>query len=280
MTPERAREILRAWRKDVEEVESADLAEALQLAEDDRSLGAWLAGQQEADANVRAEFGKLEPPASLKEKLMARLEAEDSPADTSPTADPLPADPPLADPSDRTVPFPPPAPHQRRRWRVAPLWSVAATLLVLLGITLFVFDPSPLEAQPELAAFLDEARSRADSARADLSADRGQTVRSWDDAEGLLHDQGVPAPAGMPAQVREATPLFIYSFRWEDAPVGATVVEHPERGRGTVFSISRTIFPDLSELREDPTYVRAGDTPVLAWVADDHVHTLVFAGPS
>ena len=263
MTPERARKILRAWRDDAASVPSAELAEALARAEEDPSLADWLDRQKEADARVRGAFAQIEPPASLRERVLARVAAGESTA---------------ADPPGETVPFAPPPTARPRLRRVAQVGSLAAALIALLGISLFLFDPSPVEAQPELGAFFDEARTRADPAEADPPAEHGPTVDSWSEARGVLRDEGAPTPAGMPAEVEGSTPLSVYSFRWRGTPVGAVVVEHPEHGRGTVFSIDRTVFANLSEVHEDPTRLREGPSLLLAWIADGRVHTLAFAG--
>ena len=261
MNPERARAILRAWREDAPSVETADLQAALQQSREDPGLQAWLSEQRETDARVRAALARVDPPASLEREILAQLEENAGrPADS--------ADGPLA--------FPPSARSRRPFWRSPSILSLAASVLVLVGIGLFVLDPNPLEAQPRLSEFFAEAHSQADLSSDAGPAKGGTAVQSWTQAQSVLHDQGYPSPAGMPREIARAIPFYVRTLEWRDSPVGVTLVDHPERGRAVLLSIEAEIFANPHDLQGEFLRTSEDGTPLVAWVADGKVHTIVF----
>lgn len=73
MDKDEARLILACFRPDGADAASADFAEALRLAAEDRELGAWLARERAFDARFTDALDRLPLPQGLREELLANL---------------------------------------------------------------------------------------------------------------------------------------------------------------------------------------------------------------
>ena len=76
MDREQAKFILQSFRPDGADASDADFAEALQLAAQDRVLGAWLADERAADAAFATALGEVEIPEVLRQRILAVMRGE------------------------------------------------------------------------------------------------------------------------------------------------------------------------------------------------------------
>ncbi len=80
MDKEQAKFILQSFRPDGADAADADFAEALQLAVEDRELGEWLADERATDAAFAAALCEVEIPEELRQHILAVMRGE-KPAD-------------------------------------------------------------------------------------------------------------------------------------------------------------------------------------------------------
>ena len=140
MDTSQAKAILNAYRADMPDVDEADFTEALAMVAQDEELARWFENEQNFDEIFAGKLSDIQPPPDLKDKLLA------------------------LDPEKKTVPFPEPTdkpasapvPGQRPWWKRSFILSAAATLVILLGFSTVLFDPTPVEAEPELEQYYDQ----------------------------------------------------------------------------------------------------------------------------
>jgi hypothetical protein len=71
MNSAQAKDVLRLYRPGTDDERDAEAAAALALAGSDPELKSWFSGQQGFNAGVREQLHRIEPPASLREQILA-----------------------------------------------------------------------------------------------------------------------------------------------------------------------------------------------------------------
>jgi len=71
MNSAQAKDVLRLYRPGTDDERDAETAAALALAGSDPELKSWFAGQQGFNAGVREQLHRIEPPAGLRERILA-----------------------------------------------------------------------------------------------------------------------------------------------------------------------------------------------------------------
>jgi hypothetical protein len=121
MNPEEAKSILHAYRPDGSDASDATICAALKVAKDDPVLAKWFERQQAFDRAMCAKLSTIEPPAALREAILAGASA---------------------------------GAVVRAVWWQQPRWlAMAAGVLVLLSAGLF-FWPNRAEANAPFMAFV------------------------------------------------------------------------------------------------------------------------------
>ncbi|HEY1792809.1 MAG TPA: hypothetical protein VGG34_07815 [Opitutaceae bacterium] len=78
MTIDEAKFILSAYRPTGSDTSDQTFCEALRMAKDDPSLGAWLAQSRAHDSAVAAKLAQVAPPAGLRDAILAGVRVSDS----------------------------------------------------------------------------------------------------------------------------------------------------------------------------------------------------------
>lgn len=249
MNPERAQEILHAYRFGEPAPAGSELAEALALAERDPALARWLEEELRFDRAMRQKLRAEAPPAGLRRQILAA--------------------------GRKGVPF--------RPWwrRPAPL-ALAASAVLLLGLGALWLRPGGAAAPPavasragaevdlaaarqELAAFLSESRYRME-----LHSARLPELRRF------LRTRGGQADADVPAALAALATYGCQVFDVQGAQV--TLICFRADGLGFVHLF---VF-DAADMRDlpgtAPELGRAGDWTTASWRRGGRVYAFFARG--
>lgn len=138
MTNDEAKFILNAYRPNGSDASDATFCAALEQTKQDPALGAWFQWQQSFDRAMTAKLGQVQPPAGLREAILAGVKV--SWPDTT-----------------------------QRSWWNQPTWvAVAASVGVLFAVTAGLLWPTNVAASTGLAEF-----AMADTMHGDLHGGHG-----------------------------------------------------------------------------------------------------------
>lgn len=185
---------------------TAEMREALALAERNPELGAWLAKQTTFDEQVKETLVGIEPPAGLRARLIQTLERE----------------------------------HRARRLNVPQRWlatAAAAVLLLALGAM-----GLRTKAPPEFAVFRDEMIQRTLTDPEHLTfTDRNLAgIRQW------LKERGVDGDFDLPAGLRGLTPHGCRILDWNGQKVALICLVPKGAPHVDLLVIDRTRFREFT----------------------------------
>jgi len=100
MTPDQAREVLRIYRRGVDDPADPDIAEALRMVHADSDLNKWYEEQSALQQSVRSAFRTIAPPEHLQRRILAG--------------------------------------PRRAIWQMPVVWAAAAAILIFVGIAAFL----------------------------------------------------------------------------------------------------------------------------------------------
>lgn len=246
MTPEQAKHILSAYRKeDSTAPRSKELDDALALLESDLQLQEWHKQEILFDRQFSDALNSLTPPQSLKKQI----------ADTVATAEPLP--------SSKPTQFPATA-----WWRHPATWSIAASILLTLIIINFSLRPGKLQAAalPDFIQSVSEMtlqQPMMEYYNSDLQAIHGQLKATF------------TAPPTADTLFASLPPERIHgclNFEWNGRPVA--VVCFGNSGFNHLYIISATSIED-SVGPEPVVHNPDNGTSTASWSAGGKIYVLV-----
>lgn len=123
MTNDEAKFILNAYRPNGSDASDTTFCAALEQTRQDPALGAWFQWQQRFDRAMTAKLGQVQPPAGLREAIVAGVKVSQ------------------------------PATAQRSWWNQPTLVAVAASVAVLFAVTAGLLWPKNVAASTGLAEF-------------------------------------------------------------------------------------------------------------------------------
>ncbi len=223
-----------------------DVRRALEAAESDEELAAWLEREQAFDTALSDKLARIQPPADLKERLLAAGATADS-----------------------TVLIEPPAAW----WRRPALISLAASALVLLTLAVFLLEPQEIRADELLEDFTEDMVAHCSQKRPPH-----QRSSDWNDVSTFLRDNNHPYPQMdvLPARVRQTQPRGAKILHWRDHPVGVVKLDDPTWSY--LYIIRRQPFFGAKDLSAPHSREHSGHR-VFMWNDADHVYILVVDGP-
>ncbi len=250
-----AKSILSAYRADMPDADDAAFTEALAMAEQDPELAQWFENEQNFDEIFAGKLIGIHPPDGLKEKLLA------------------------LDPEKKTVPFPQaegkpasaPLPGQRPWWKRSSILSAAATFVILLGFGAVLFEPSAVEAEPELSQYYDRIENhfehdpRPDQSSSDLNQIRG-----------ILDSTGLPSPGALPPKVDALGEMGFGSFQYK----GQTISFIEMKGDQTfcLYLMDKALGGDQVPANGTPVVFQRGDLSLMAWQGPRNLCVLIVRG--
>jgi hypothetical protein len=258
MDSTQAKAILSAYRADMPDAAEAAFAEALEQVGRDPELAQWFEDEQNFDAIFAGKLHDIQPPADLKDKLLA-----------------------LA-PDKKTIPFPQPEtpstpkpqlPGQRPWWKRSGLLSAAATIAVLLGFGIVLLDPIKLEAEPDLNHFYNQL---GDNFR--QTPKLTGTSTDLDDIRGKLASSGLRAPGPLPPKVDALAEVGFGSFTYEGNTI-SYVVE--SRGDQTycLYLLDKSLAGNALPADGTPVIFQQEDLAMMAWIGPQNLCVLIMRGP-
>ncbi len=242
MNEDKAREVLLRYRPGVDDGDDPEMVAALELAKADLELGGRLREQIVFHSAVGASLRHVEPPAGLKERI-------------------------LAGQPDRHI--------ITVWWRNPAVLAVAAVLVLVIGLTSIWF-PSRAE-NNSFAAFRARMARVAlrDYNRMDLLSSDPKEIRRY--LAGHSPDGDFVLPAGL----QSVTPLGCAALRWHDRPVSMVCFKRGANdqiwlfiiNRASVFDTPRATSPELQALGKFMTasWTMGEKTYVLGVIGDEKV---------
>jgi len=280
MDIDKIKERLAAMRPDSSDHEDPEIAELLALVEEDLELADWFAEQQVFDRAFTAKLNEIEAPADLEEKIIAAMasakttaEAERDLEEDPKTAPTKPTE--TAPPSDReepktgtAVPF---QPQEKRAWWQNPgLISMAAAIVLLLGFSLMLLEPSPVSADPPIDQFFSHIQNHHLTHR-DVNYSSG----NFDAIAAYLLEKGAPIPQALPPQVETMPRLGCSILRWNGELV--SVIRMEASPNIDLYVVRRGLFPEFAH-QPQPNSYELEQVRVLGWTEGDAHHFLVHTG--
>lgn len=248
MTRDEAKYILLACRHPDAAEADARAAEALAMLESDPELTEWFAREAALDTALAEGLEAIEPPAGLKEKILAAAPRAKATAG-----------------GDTSIPFP--ASELLPWWRNPRLISMAAGLVLLLSFTFLLLDPQDLSADDDVPEFYREVARHMGSG-ADLQV-RHDDLGYLSD---FLRTQGAPAPGYLPGRVDPLDEVGALIHVWREAPVG--VVHMRNHADYQLYVIEHVVFSKPSALPSQPQVKEVDGVGIMVWVDGNHLHVL------
>ncbi|MDP0494809.1 MAG: hypothetical protein Q7Q73_01250 [Verrucomicrobiota bacterium JB024] len=259
MDSTQAKAILSAYRADMPDADEAAFAEALEQVGHDPELAQWFEDEQNFDEIFAGKLHDIQPPADLKDKLLA------------------------LDPDKKTIPFPQPEsdsstpkpqlPGQRPWWKRSSILSAAATVAVLLGFGAVLLDPSKLEAEPELNQFYDQL---GDNFRQNPKLTG--TSNDLDDIRGKLRASGLRAPGALPPKVDSLAEVGFGSFSYKGTTI-SYVVESQGNQTFCLYLLDKSLAGNALPQDGTPVIFQQEDLAMMAWVGPQNLCVLIVRGP-
>jgi len=247
MTIEEAKTILAATHPDGAQPRDAEVEQALKLAETEPELAAWLAEQAAFDAAFSKALDDIEPPAGLKEKLLA-LE---------------PVSPGLAQ-DDKVISLPAPW------WKSKGLLSAAATVAILFGFAAILLKPTDVQADQSLESFQD---IMADHFRGDPKL--FVTSDDLDEIRADLAKNDRPVPGDLPDKVDALLELGYGSLEYQGYPVVYISMHNGDIYR--LYLVEEACFEHAPEM-DKPQIVADEELALMTWTDDGNVYVLILRG--
>ncbi|MGE9294411.1 MAG: hypothetical protein ACQKBW_12415 [Puniceicoccales bacterium] len=253
-----AKAILSAYRADMPDIDEAVFAEALAMAEQDPELAQWFEDEQNFDEIFAGKLADVQPPADLKDKLLA------------------------LDPDRKTIPFPEqpapepassaPIPGQRPWWKRSSIISIAATVVILFGFGAILLDPSQVEAEPDLDQYYDRIGEHF-ARDPKLSAN----ISDLDQIRHQLNSSGLRAPGMLPPKVDALAEVGFGTFE-----INGKLISFIEMKGDDTFclylldkSLGKGRIPDNGI----PVVFQRKDLSIMAWQGPENLCVLIVRAP-
>lgn len=245
MNREEAKTVLRAWREGIAPAGDPVIDEAFARLETDRVLAEWFESERTFDGRVENAVAGIPVPSDLRARILAAA---------------------------------PPKAGGRKSGggkirRFPAVLSLAASLIALTFVGVLVFDPSALEAEPDLAEFhnyVSEAMS--------MPADPGTESEDFAELQRYLADHRAVVPDALPEELASLSPTGANVTEWLGRVV-SVVHLRDDRGQGyRLFLLPATAVPEAEELPSKPELRRLRKTSLLIWAKDGILYGLATGG--
>lgn len=235
MTPQEAKEILARYRPNTADETDPDFAEALQYAQTNPELRQWLSDQQEFHAMVRRQMQAIEPPRDLKDRILAGM---------------------------------PPEPKVVALWQRKEFMALAASILVILGASLFWASPTTEELN--FAGWRSRMVSFAlRTYQMDILTSDAQAVRSH------LAKSGAPADFEVTPALAKLPVKGGGRLSWQNRPVSMICFSLPNNETLYMFVMDETSLPGAKPTQ--PTIETDKRLATAAWSANGKVYLMAAA---
>ena len=253
MDKNEAREILRAYRADLFEMDDPDIKEALRMAAEDPQLQALLKEEQAFDHAFSEVLKDIEPPSDLMEKILSGAPAA--------------------------------AETQTKQakiiwWRHPGTWAAAACLTALLVVAaVFTQNKSIPPPGGEIALLDNFARAAAMHSPTIRTLDFGDT--KIDDLNTFLIKEGAPNPhrhphpQRLPENMDQLSGLGCLTFNWENSQVGVLCLKGSKFYN--LYVLNREGI-DSQRNQKKPAYKQFGDYATALWMEGNLIYVLTVEG--
>lgn len=206
MTVLDAKKILQLYRPDSNDAQDREVAEALQLAREDRELAHWLEQHNRFQRALRDKFSEMTPQAGLKEKILSQQEVI------------------------RPLPF----------WRNPVSWRMAASIVILLGLGFAGAVLWRNSRVPDQFADYESrmVRSALREYRMDLVTNDLKQVRQ------MMVARGAPANFSLPKGLAQLQLTGGGVLRWRNHPVSMVCFNRGDNQMLFLFVMNRAAVQD------------------------------------
>lgn len=227
-----------------------EIQAALKQVQQDPELAAWWKQEQDFDDAFRRKFSQIEPPASLKATLLG-----------------IPHNTPDAEP----IPFPPP--RSASWWRSSHWISLAASIVLILGLAVLFLKPKALEAEENdlipLYNQLSENIGRSDSWEIQSN--------NWRDIADYLNKHEAPAPDYIADKLPRNANLRATTDSWRGMRVSIIAIQSQDKLYLAI--IPAKALPPSSQLHEKTLRHNHRGMNWHATANRDHILVFIFSGP-
>ena len=253
MDKNEAKQILRAYRADLSEMDDPDVREALRMASEDPQLQALLKKEQAFDRAFAAKLKDIQPPSGLMERILSEATAA--------------------------------VENQTKKakiiwWRQPGTWAAAACLIALLTVTA-VFTQKKSTAPPvgELALMDNFARAAAVHSPTIRPLDFGS--HEINDLSAFLIKEGAPNPhrhphpQRLPDNMDQLSGLGCLTFKWENNPVGILCLKGNKFYN--LYVLNREGIATQRDQKE-PSFKQFGKYATALWMDGSMIYVLTVEG--
>ena len=271
MTPEEAKNILSLCRPgNVDDRNDPLIAEAIALTDTDAELSAWFEAEQAADAQICAEFDKIEVPSDLKASILAGMRAHE--ADKA--ANPLIVESDEKDCDENIVDF---EAHKKKSW-INPWMGIAAVFAVLFGASVFMQQSGQQSSEVQLASADANIPEVINFLAGEIDSFKVWDFDKRDNKFGSLKahlvSAGNPAPNSVPQFAESLPTLGCVAFDYKGGKLSMICFKD-----GEVYHL---ITADKSiigkELPSEPQTFEIRDQAFKSWQDEDQVYILGVEG--
>jgi len=215
MNREEAKTVLRAWREGIAPEGDPLIREAFASLETDRVLAEWFESERTFDGRVEDALAGIPVPSDLRARILAAAPSEAGGRKSG----------------------------RGRIRRFPAVLSLAASLIALTFVGVLVFDPSALEAEPDLAGFYSHVAETMSGA-----ADPGTESEDFAELQRYLADHTAVVPDALPEELASLSPTGANVTEWLGRVVGVVHLRD-DRGEGyRLFLLPKTAVPEAEEL--------------------------------
>lgn len=248
--------ILRGYRSGEDlESQSAEVKQALEAAEKDAALAAWLRQEQDFDQALSRKLEGIRPPTDLRDRILDAAKREAGPVAGAPSAE---------------SPFS--GPRSSAWWRRPAVISIAATGVILLALAIFLADPQELKAEELLQEFSQDMVAHGLQKRPPH-----HRTQDWQDVADFLQHSRHPHPhvSGLPEPLRQVNPRGAKLLQWREHPVGVVKLDDP--GWSYLYIVQRDALRN-ADTTAVPSSHTISSQKVFIWANGSHIYLLLVNG--